>query len=312
MAEQRQSRPELDWDRAGIAMRARIALDMVRYVGQRFKEHRCMESAAALSYTSLLALVPLCAIGFAIFAAFPAFDNMQELVMRFVFSNFAPHASDTVGQYLETFLANVGKLTGAGTVFLVITAIMLLSVIESTFNQIWRVRRPRPLVIRLMAFWTVLTLGPVLLGLSLSVSSFILAQTLNNGDGSSIGALTRFIPLLLQAIGFSLLYLILPNTHVRWTHALTGGVVAAFLFECLKFGFGIYISNFGAYQTIYGALSTLPVFLIWMYLSWAVVLSGAIISAAIPAWIAEHGNLLKPPAAMQNKNRLPPSDPPTY
>lgn len=271
-----------------------------------------MESAAALSYTSLLALVPLCAIGFAIFAAFPAFDNMQQLVMRFVFSNFAPHASDTVGQYLETFLSNVGKLTGAGTVFLIVTAIMLLSVIEGTFNQIWRVRRPRPLIIRLMAFWTVLTLGPVLLGLSLSVSSFILAQTLTNGGESGIGALTRFIPLLLQSIGFTLLYLILPNTRVRWTHALSGGVVAAALFECLKLGFGIYIANFGAYQTIYGALSTLPVFLIWMYLSWAVILSGAIIAAAIPGWLSEHGNLLKPTTAARNKDRLPPADPPTF
>ena len=135
---------------------------------------------------------------------------------------------------------------------------------------------------------TVITLGPVLLGISLSVSSYVLAETITNGDGDgSVNLVTRLTPWMLQWVGCTLLYIVLPNTHVRWRDAAAGGLVAALLFEALKFGFGVYIRNFGAYETIYGALSALPVFLVWMYLSWAVILSGAIVAAAFSEWWAE-------------------------
>ncbi len=256
------------------------ALHMLR----SFIAHHCLTYAASLSFTALLAIVPLAAIGIAILSAFPVFAGAGEMLTEFVLRNFTPDANAAIQETFRSLVTNADNLTGVGILFLIFTSFMLLYEVEITFGQIWQVQEKRTLMSRLTVFWTVMSLGPILLGLGLSVSAPWFASVLT-GDGAaaqSIGLLAYLLPVTLEITGFGLLYMALPNVPVRFHHAATGGVIAGLLFEALKFGFGIYIQNFAAYDAIYGALSALPVFLIWTYLSWAVILFGAVVAAELP------------------------------
>ena len=267
------------------------AWGFARYTFARYTADQCLRIAAALSYTSLLALVPLAAIGLAIMAAFPALDAVRQQVIQLALSSVAPHAGDTVAAYFETFINNTGQLTAIGVVGIAVTAVMLLATIEGAFNVIWRVSRPRPIATRLVAYWTILTLGPLLLavgvssgGVFASLANFVAEQAeVVGGDREGVlGAL----PVFIEAVFFTLLYVALPNRRVQWRHAITGGLCAAILFEILKSVFAAYIGRVITFQAVYGTLSALPLFLIWMYFTWSVVLVGAVIAAAWPEWLA--------------------------
>ena len=256
----------------------------------RFGEERGFVIAASLSYTSLLALVPLLAISLSVLSAFPAFDDIEGRLVEQALSYVAPHAGVDVQTYLDRFVANTSNLTALGIVWLAVTAIMLLSTIEAAFNAIWRIDSPRPLMMRLVAYWTTLTLGPLLLGAGLSLSTVIFAagnfSRLGIESEFAFGGVVRVLPFMFAAIGLAIVYLALPHRRIEWRHALLGGIIAALMFEGLKTLFGLYVSRVGTFQSVYGSLSALPVFLIWMYLGWAVVLFGAAIAAARPEWQA--------------------------
>ncbi len=264
-------------DFAGLALHA----------SRRFRGDRCLAVAASLSYTTLLAIVPLAAVGLATFSAFPVFEGVQETLQKFLFSNFVPAAGEIVRENLTKFVANTGQLTAIGIVILTVTALMLLSTIEESFNVIWRQSAPRRLTIRLMTYWAILTLTPLLIGGSLALSSYIftITQVLRiEAFEGPLGGLVRILPFVLSAVGFAFLYVIMPNRQVRWRHALAGGVTAAVLFQVLKFLFVLYVTNFPSFETIYGAVSAIPLFLIWMYVTWCTVLVGAELCASIPEW----------------------------
>ena len=281
----------------GLAASAQLATGgaFLAFLLRRFRDDRCLRVAASLSYTSLLALVPLLAIVFSVLAAFPVFDAIQAEIKKVIFLYLAPHAGEQARNYVDTFVANTNQLTALGVVGLAATAIMLLSTIENAFNFIWRVVRPRRLSRRLVAYWTVLTLGPLLAGGAISMSAYLYATVRWTGlAADDVGVFARMLPFALTAAAFAVLYVTLPNCRVRWTHAATGGLVAAALFELLKLGFGLYVQAFPAYRTIYGALSSLPLFLIWMYLVWSVILFGGVIAAAWPEWRAERARSALP------------------
>ncbi|PCI41464.1 MAG: trehalose-binding protein [Rhodospirillaceae bacterium] len=256
-------------------------------VMRRFGQDQCMRIAAALSYTMLLALVPLGTIVFAILRAFPVFDDIQGQIKSLLFENFLPESVDGVGQYFDQFISQTEGLTAVGTLALAVTAIMLLSTIEVALNKIFRVTTKRAFVPRLLMFWAVLTVGPLLLGGSLSLGTYLLVVTsfvegeVFSGFG---GVVTKLMPTVLAIGAFSVFYAIVPNKHVRLRDALIGGLTAGVLFGVVRTLFALYITTFPAYQTIYGALSTLPIFLIWMYVSWAIVLIGAQVSASLSQW----------------------------
>lgn len=257
------------------------------YTAKRFLGDQCTVRAAGLTYTSLLALVPLLAISFAIFSAFPAFDDMQVIVQGYIFENFVPQVGETVLQYLDGFTKQTGKLTAVGIVFLVATSVMLLLSITNVFDAIWRSAGERTLIGRLLVYWAVLTLSPLLLGASISISGYLFTAARASGVEQLTGPLSNFtvlLPLLFQFGGFTVLYIVMPNAPVRVRDALIGGFTAALLFEILKKLFGLYITTFPTYETIYGALATIPIFLIWIYISWLLVLFGAELTAAIPEW----------------------------
>lgn len=233
-----------------------------------------MQSAAALAYTTLLSLVPLIAVSLSIFAAFPAFEGLSEQAQQFVFNNFVPAAGQVIQQNLNTFADKAKQLTSVGIVVLLITAIMMMATIEKSFNSIWQVSVNKSLLKRFVIYWSVLTLGPLMMGGGMGVSSYVFSLPLFTETADRFGIL-RFVPFLLEIFTFTLLYLVVPNAKVKLSHALIGGLLAALLFELAKFCFTWYISHFPTYETIYGALATIPIFLIWVYLSWLVALIGA-------------------------------------
>ncbi len=256
------------------------------YAIKRFWGDRGPQVAAALSYSSLLALVPVLAIGVGLLSAFPAFEELRVSLQQMLFENLMPDLGLEISDQLAVFVDNASRMTGFGVLALAVTAVLLLSTITGAFNAIWRVKEPRPLAIRLLVYWAILTLGPLLLGASLSLSSYGFAMVQWAGVeevGQQFG-LTRLLPFVLAAAAFTALYMIVPVRSVKFRHALAGGMIAALLFEFLKRGFGLYLRQFPSYQAIYGAVAAVPIFLIWMYLSWAVVLFGAEIAASLREW----------------------------
>ena len=262
---------------------------LVALARRRFAADNCGARAAALTFSSLLAVVPLLAVGFAAFAAFPAFDEAQRLAQNFMIENFVPHAGDVVRQQLDQFVSRTGQLTAVGVLFLAVTSVLLLSSVTATFNAIWRVAETRPYVTRLLVYWSVLTLTPLIFGTSLSVSSYLFTIAQASGVETYTGPLTRLVglfPPLLQVAGFWVIFSVIPNISVRRSDALVGALTAAILFELLKKGFRLYVGNVPTYQTVYGALAVFPILLIWVYLAWTVVLAGAELVAALPQWRA--------------------------
>lgn len=267
------------------------ARDLMALVGHRFAEERCLRMAASLSYTSLLAIVPLTAIAFSMLAAFPVFEGIRGEFQEILFSNFLPQSADAMREYFDQFVKNTTRLTAVGIVGLAATAVLLLGTIEADLNTIFRVGRARALAPRLLVFWALITLGPLLLGASFSLSTYFFALTRWMGAeaetvSDSVGVIAGFLPTFIVIVALTLCYIVVPNRRVRLRDAVVGGIVAGLLFALLRRGFGVYVAKFPTYQTIYGAVSVVPIFLVWMYLSWAVVLLGAILTAVLGEWRA--------------------------
>ena len=274
--------------RTAYARRARSVGSFARYVYQRFQKDGALGIAASLSYTSLLSLVPLMAIALAMLAAFPVFDGIRQQLVAMAFQNFVPAVGNVVQAQVDRFIANAGKLTAAGIIGLAFTAIMLLVTIEDAFNRLFRVVRERKALSKLLVYWTVLTLGPLLIGTSLSLSGYLTAVKRYEFAAAISPVVSAPLPTILSALAFTVLFAAVPNRRVHLRDALIGGAIAALLFAALRWGFALYITSSKAYTNLYGAVATVPIFLFWMFLSWAVVLIGAEITAALPEWRAGH------------------------
>ncbi len=265
---------------------------VIRTIPSRLNSGHYFREASALSFSTILALVPLLAVVFSALSLFPIFETWSGAIQDFIYRNFLPALGDQVQQYLQEFSANTGQLTLWGLIFLLVTSLTLLATIEDAFNEIWQVKSGRSIGIRILVYWAMLTLGPILIAASLSMSSYLLSASILQEPGIVTSLKTQllsFLPFILELVAFVLFYLAVPNCEVRFKHALIGGVMAALLFELAKFGFTQYLLRVTTYQLIYGALAALPVFLIWIYLSWLVVLIGAYITAAFGDPNREHG-----------------------
>lgn len=263
--------------------------DLATMIARRFVDDRLNRVAGSLSFTTTLAVVPLSAVVFAVLSLFPAFQSWLTSTQDFIYGNFVPASGAVVQSYLQQLSGRAGRLTAVGLLFLMLTAVMLMATIEDAFNDIWRATRRRKLLHRFLAYWAILTLGPLLVGLGLSIT----AQLGVNGSattgswwGETLRQLLRWVPFLFEVLMFMLLYTVVPNVDVRWRHAIVGAMVAALMFEVAKRAFATFIIKFSTYEIVYGALAALPVFLIWLYLSWVIILSGAIVVATLPEWRA--------------------------
>ncbi len=263
----------------------RAFADFLHWLQVRLREDRLLQVSGALTFTSLLALVPVVTIALTVFSAFPAFGGFWSVVRNFMLTHLVPAAaSKLTGVYVQQFAENAGRLTALGMAMLGAAAIMMMLTIEHTFNRIWRVRLARPVVARVLIYWGVLTVGPLLLGASLSLTSWLITQS-TGVIGKLRGpeaVFLKVVPLVLTCLTFAFLYRTVPYRRVQTTDAVVGGAVAGLLFELMKGLFGAYIKQVPTYKLVYGAFASFPIFLTWVYVSWLIVLIGAELTAAMP------------------------------
>ncbi len=257
------------------------------FLSERFREDRCEQMASSLTFTTLLSLVPLITIALMSFSAFPVFDDFSAAIRNFLLANVMPETGGKiVSRYVQQFAESATRLTTVGIVFLGLTAMLMIHTIDDAFKTIWRVSKPRALTQRIMVYWAVLTLGPLLVGGSLSVTSWLTGMSIGNvKQVPAFGVdLLKILPVLLTTLAFSLMFRVVPNRFVPWNHAVIGGAAASLMFEFMNRTLAYYIAHFPTYKLIYGTFASIPIFLLWIYLSWLAILVGALISASLSHW----------------------------
>lgn len=267
-------------------------IDFLRFITQRFREDQCLQVAGSLTFTSLLALVPLATVALIVASAFPVFADVSARFKILLLSNLVPDfAGKIITVYMRQFSENAAKLTALGVTFLTVTSLMTIFTVDRAFNKIWRVRRQEGVFIRrLLVYWALLTLGPLLIGASLSISSWLWASSQSwlhgtRGLGLGLGLLAlKVVPALFSLMAFTLIYQMVPRCYVPTRHAVIAGAIATVAFLCTQNLFGLFIKHFNTYKLVYGAFASLPVFLIWLYLIWVIVLGGAVLCAAFGYW----------------------------
>src|SRR6201987_2401513 len=288
-AAQEQARPTRGMLRQTGATLAAFA----KYSLRRFLADGCFSASGALSYTTLVSRVPLAVIAFGTLSAFPIFSKVHDELVALAFRTLVPSIGEQAAWWFRTFAESATQTTAIGVAGIAMTGVLLLVTVEDQLNLIWRVTAPRPWVQRLLAYWTLITLGPLLIGISLSLSTYFEIAARHVGLGqeavawfasSWLHGIARAVPALLEFIALTLLYCLIPNCAVRWRDGALGALIATLAIEILKVGFAIYIGASSFYQTVYGALAIIPIFLLWMYISWMAVLLGAVAAAALPNW----------------------------
>jgi membrane protein len=259
--------------------------DLMRFAGRRLNEERLPQVAGSLTFTTVLALVPMLTIAFAIFTTFPLFNTFRASLEAYFIKSLMPQSiGNTILGYLAQFSTKATRLSAVGAVALILTAVAMMLMIDRVFNHIWRVKTSRPFGQRIVVYWAVVTLGPLLIGGSMSMTSYVITATNDvTRDMPLLGSMMyTLISVLLTMVAFTLLYMAVPNRLVEWRDAAWGGLVAAIAFEIAKRIFVVFVAKFPTYTVIYGALAAVPIFLVWIYVSWLVVLLGAVIAAALP------------------------------
>ncbi|WP_409079889.1 YihY family inner membrane protein [Pusillimonas sp. SM2304] len=258
---------------------------ITRFALRRAAEKKLTQVASSLTFTTVLSIVPLLAVVLALFTAFPLFAEFRVALENFLTTSLMPPSvSDNVMLYLNQFAAKASGLTAVGSLFLIVTSVMLIMTIDEAFNNIWQVERQRPLQQRMLVYWAIISLGPILTGASLWATSMLARESLGHVDElpTIIGFALSLIPLLATGLGFTALFVFVPNRRVLWKDALAGGFGTAIVLEIMRVGFAYYLTRFPSYTVIYGAFATLPIFLLWIYLSWLVILLGATVAATLP------------------------------
>lgn len=264
-------------------------LPTLQTLRERFREDRLGLSASSLTFTTTIALVPFFTVALAVFTAFPMFGKLQANLQSWLVQSLVPEgiARQVLG-YLTQFAGKASRLGGLGFAALVVSAIALVLTIDRTLNNIWRVRRPRPFGQRILIYWAVITLGPVLLAASLGLTSYLASAS--RGLVRELPNLVTFLLTALEfvvlAAAYTALYRYVPNTPVKRAHAIAGGVFAAVGIELAKRLLAWYVASVPTYSVVYGAFATVPILLVWIYIAWVVVLLGAVIAAYLPSLLA--------------------------
>ena len=271
----------------GLMKQLRAAWEFFLALVTRFREERVTQTSGSLTYTTLLSLVPFFTVALAITTAFPVFDEWIGSLQLFVLENVLPDtpAVNSIVDQINSFTENAGRLTAIGIAGFIVTSVMLMLTVDNALNRIFRVQRRRSILHNVFIYWAVITLGPLLIGASLSATYLAVREATGALQLDMVrDTLLGVVPFLLTCVTLTLLYGVVPARTVEWRHALTGGILAGIAFEMAKRGFAIYLSRVPTYTLIYGAFATIPIFLVWLYLSWLVVLTGAIVTAMLPMW----------------------------
>ncbi|MBD3648181.1 MAG: YihY family inner membrane protein [Pseudomonadales bacterium] len=246
---------------------------IMTWLGRNFVEDDCQSTAAALTYQTMFAVVPTLTVAFAMFETFEAFGGVSGRLEEFIFNNIVPETVGLVQQYVREFSQQARNLSIPSLLLLAITAFLMLFTIERTFNEIWRVKEPRKGYQRFLVYWAILTLGPVCVGLGFAITTYILSLPLVS-DVADSPEILQLVPFALSTLMFTLVYVAVPNCGVPLRHGFIGGLIVALGFELAKFLFGLIMSR-SNFQVIYGTFAAVPLFLLWVYISWTLVLLGA-------------------------------------
>jgi membrane protein len=260
--------------------------DTLRTLRQRFSEDRLGLTAGSLTFTTLIALVPLVTVTLAIFTAFPMFAGIEVALQKYFLQNLVPDGiARPVLRSLTTFASKARGVGTVGLLLLVVTALAMALTIDRALNAIWRVRRSRPFAQRILVYWAGLTLGPLVLGVSVSLTSYAVSASrgLVTGLPGGVGFLLEVMQFLMFAGATAAMFHYVPNTSVRWRHAWAGGLFVAAAFEGAKKALAWYVDAVPTFSAVYGAFATLPILLLWVYLAWVIVLLGAVIAAYAPS-----------------------------
>ena len=259
-------------------------MELVRRVVVRTRQIGLARAAGSLAFTTLLGIVPLATVALEFVARFPAFQQWLDALETFLLKHMLPEsANKVVNTHIREFTEKAAGLTGISIVFIVVTAIMLIATAEREINLLWGISRRRPIARRLLVYVVGATVGPVLVGASISVSTWLITQSLAAVPlrGTLSPMIVPVLPLAFSTLALALLYASVPARHVPWRYAFAGALLAALAFEGAKEGFAFYLTQVPTYQVVYGALAALPVFLIWVYVCWLIVLTGAAITATL-------------------------------
>jgi len=253
----------------------------VYFLIKRTQNDTVLRVASSLSYTSLIALVPVLAIALAVFSAFPVFADVRGQIQDLFIQNLMPDAGQDVSAYFNDFINATAKLTTIGVVGIALTAILLLSTIENSFNFIFKVTTPRRWTTKITLYWTVITLGPLLLGTGLSLKGMVAFNKIFSSLPEAQIWLGKILPAFITCLLLIGVYVFIPNKKVSVLSAFVGALTAMVLFLLLKQGFALFMLKNNTYKTLYGAVAAVPLMLVWMYLYWAVVIFGAVVTAAL-------------------------------
>lgn len=260
-------------------------LNFLRLVRDRLVQQEFTQVASSLTFTTVLSLVPMVTVALAVFTAFPMFDQVKGNVEGYMMQGFLPEAfSETILTYINQFSEKARGLTTVGVLVLGITALMTMLTIDRAFNNIWNVNRQRSLVDKVLLYWAVLTIAPLLVGFSLTITSTLINYSMKTVGRDSVFLVPVLFltPVITASLAFTLIFKLVPNRAVRWSDALLGGTLSAILFEGSKEAFAAYVVHFPSYTAVYGAMAAIPLFLIWIYVSWIIILLGAVVSASFP------------------------------
>lgn len=268
-----------------VSDRARVTT-FLRFLWRRFLDDRLFEAAGALSYTTVFALVPLSMVAFGVLKAFPMFDKWSQQLTDYVFSNFVPTSARALESQLTDLSQNLDKLTVFGAIALVVSLLVTLTSVETTFNRIWRVKSARHTFGRFLVYWTVFTLGALVAAASMALSvRFFQLSVFATEPGQWLQALAlRLAPSAIELVAFATIFRVVPHRTVQWRHAVAGAFLSVLLLELVKWVIGLYFGSFQAYEKIYGAVAFLPIFLLWVYLGWVAILLGASFASSISAF----------------------------
>ncbi|WP_160064654.1 virulence factor BrkB family protein [Psychromonas sp. L1A2] len=265
------------------------------FLWKRSEEDNIKVPAGHLAYVTLLSIVPCLAVVFYMLSAFPMFSELNKIIENLIYNNFVPTAGDAVKEHMTGFIENTKKMSMMGIASLVVIALLLISTIDQTINRIWRCNKKRSPIQAFTIYWTILSLGPIIIGGSIALSSYIFSIVKTDGFLSIGQQVLSFMPFVFSWLAFAGVYTLVPHQRVRLRYAMIGGFIAALLFSLATDLFTLYITNFPSQQIIYGALAVIPIMFVWIYFSWLIVLIGAEVTATLDEFFYPEAGLVEEP-----------------
>jgi membrane protein len=278
----------LQLDKTLLIDKAKLSYGYLLFVWRRCQEDNIKVPAGHLAYVTLLSIVPFLAVIFYMLSAFPMFSELNKIMEDLIYNNFVPTSGDAIKNHVGGFIENTKQMSMMGIASLIVIALLLISTIDQTINRIWRCTNKRSMVQAFTIYWTILSLGPIILGSSIALSSYLFSTVQDQGFLSIGQKLLSFMPFLISWVAFSGVYTLVPHQRVNFRYSTAGGLVASIL---LTFGtdlFTLYITNFPSQQVIYGALAVIPILFVWIYFNWLIVLFGAEVTATLEEYSTAH------------------------